>query len=58
MGGCGSSDRKQSRGISMKRKERLRKIVDSLATKRKLESKDIEARLVKELTKLAEELTR
>lgn len=42
----------------MKRKERLRKVVDSLATNRKLESKDVEARLAQELKKLAEELTR
>lgn len=42
----------------MKEKERLREVIDSLATSRRLDSKVIEARLAKELKKLAEELDR
>lgn len=42
----------------MSTKERLRKIVDSLAAKRKLESKDIETKLVQELRNMAKELSK
>lgn len=41
----------------MKRKERLRTVIDSLVANRKAKPEDIEAQLMLELEKLAKELT-